>query len=171
MSVMPEPLDLGSARKFILGNLVNHAKDFKIDPKGYPVAERMILGYPLPDWQRTLKWSVSQDIAFIESIWLGIPIGFYVVNKFDWLADGSPHPMSGLLLDGQQRFYALERYLEDEIPVFGHYWSELPVKDRRRFMNTPFPSYETSLEDDHQARDIYNRLNFGGTPHREDEKA
>lgn len=171
MKVMPSPIDLGTARKFTVGNILMHDKDFKEEPDGFPSAERMVMSYPLPAWQRPLKWTQEQQICFMESAWLGIPIGFYVVNKFDWNPDGSPHPMSGLLLDGQQRFDALERYFNDEFPVFGYRWSEVTKTDSRRFLNMPFPSYETSLERSDEGRMLYNRLNFGGTPHEKHERA
>ncbi len=171
MRLMPRPIDLGSARKFTIGNIALHYREFKEDSTGWPRAERMVLGYPLPVWQRQLKWTRDQQIRFLESAWIGIPIGFYVVNKFDWEEDGAPHPMSGMLIDGQQRFYAFECYFNDEFPVFGHHWSDVTKADSRGLLNTSFPSYETSLETEEQARDLYNRLNFGGTAHEEHERA
>ena len=131
----------------------------------------MVLGFPLPSWQRPLRWSDHQMVHFLESIWMGIPFGFYVLNTLEWMSGGKPHPMSGLLFDGQQRFFALQRYFDDELEVFGVKFSELERVDRRRFLNTPFPSYETFIFDEDQGRDLYNRLNFGGTPHEPDEKA
>jgi hypothetical protein len=80
---MPAPLDLGSARKFTVGNIHLHYREFQDNPVDYPQAERMVMGYPLPEWQRPLRWTQEQQTRFLESIWLGIPFGFYVVNKFD----------------------------------------------------------------------------------------
>jgi hypothetical protein len=171
VKLMPDPIDLGSSVKFTIGNIALHSQDYKKDPKGFPVTERMVMGYPLPAWQRPIKWSEAQQTRFIESAWLGIPIGFYVANEFDWNADGSPLAMSGLLIDGQQRFYSLERYFSDEFPVFGYLWSEVSKAEHRRFLNKPFPSYSTSLGTEEQARDLYNRLNFGGTQHEDHERA
>jgi hypothetical protein len=39
------------------------------------VAESYTCGYPVPNLQRDLCWSRSQDVRFIESAWLGLKSG------------------------------------------------------------------------------------------------
>ena len=77
-----------------------------------------------------------------------------------------------LLLDGQQRMSAIQSYIEDEFKVFGYLWSELPPADERRWtMTTMFPCYVLESEDDATLRNYYNLTNFGGTAHKETERA
>lgn len=39
--------------------------------KAYDWSERKVCGFPVPNFQRPLKWSVAQQISFIESVWKG----------------------------------------------------------------------------------------------------
>lgn len=171
MSLMPTPLNLGKDKQLTIGNLLQQAKLSEEEPEGMPRAERNVLGFPLPSWQRAAKWSDDQCIRFMESAWLKLPIGSYVVNALDWLSDGSPHPLAGLLIDGQQRLRAFERYFDGQYPVFGYYWEDLPLAEQRKFLRRPMLSHELSIWNEGELRDLYNRLNFGGTAHLPEEKA
>lgn len=135
-----------------------------------PQGLRTVLGYPLPTWQRGFVWTHQQKVKFIESVWYGYDLGTYTYQKPD-TKDGVVDPNSFLLIDGQQRLKAIEDYWNDEFPVFGLYWSEVPKAEQRRFMQTKFPSYEIDLGSDEELREAYNRMNFGGTPHTEDQRA
>lgn len=136
-------------------------------PAMNPHGLRTVMGYCLPTWQRGLVWTQRQMIAFIESAWLGINLGTYTYNRAPL---GSP--FDHLLIDGQQRLHAIECYLRDEFPVFGWRWSEVTDVDRRRWeMTTIFSSYVTDSEDEEYLRAYYNLTNFGGTPHKESERA
>lgn len=42
---------------------------------------------------------------------------------------------------------------------------------RRRFYRLSFPSIEVSASDEATLREIYDRLNFGGTPHTDEQRA
>ncbi|MEG1680878.1 MAG: DUF262 domain-containing protein, partial [Stenotrophomonas sp.] len=64
--------------------------------------ERNLLAYVLPPWQRDEVWSDHQKRRFIEGIFLGLGTGYYVVHAPDWDECGQ-RPMSGWLIDGQQR--------------------------------------------------------------------
>lgn len=129
-------------------------------------AERMVLGFRLPYWQRPLVWSDSQMISFLESLWLGIPVGTYsYVQNHDPKTDG-------LLIDGQQRMTAIERYINDGFPVFGYHWSQVTQTDRRRFeVSTVWPCYIVSSSDEEYLKSYYNLMNFGGTAHTEGQRA
>lgn len=132
-----------------------------------PHGLRSVMGFYLPTWQRGLVWTEAQDTAFLESAWRGINLGTYTYNQADM---GSPY--DGLLIDGQQRMSALERYLNDEFPVFGWRWSEVTPVDRRSFeMTTIFGSHVTETEDEEYLRGYYNLTNFGGVAHKECERA
>ena len=125
---------------------------------------RRVLGYKLPEWQRQEVWTDGQCIRFIESIWLGVGLGAFMVN----MRQGAPIA-DMVLLDGQQRLRSIERYWADHISVSGedrkeHYWSEFTPLERAHFYRIPFPWIQTQYETDQELRDAYDRHNFGGTP-------
>jgi len=145
---------LGQYRRWQCGEVETHGR-------------RTVMGFVIPDWQRGLVWSQSQKIAFIESAWLGIPIGTYSYNQ---APIGSVYDY--LLIDGQQRMSAIQDYIEDKFPVFGTLFSRIEPRDERRWsMTTVFASYVTETENESYLRDYYNLTNFGGTPHRRAERA
>lgn len=143
----------------------------KIEKPWHDKAERYVCGYPLPDFQRGLKWTEEMNIKFVTSVWMGGHLGTYMFHAPDWENDGTAMRFSGWLLDGQQRLNAIERYWRDEFKVFGLLWSELTQSERRRFFNTKFASYEVELWDEQKIRDAYNLHNFGGVAHQEHEYA
>lgn len=129
---------------------------------------RRLLSQALPPWQRPEVWTLSQKRRFVEGIFLGLGTGTYVVNGSDYAADGTPLRGSGWLLDGQQRLSALRDFVERGLEIFeGTTWSSLTRGEQlRRFMNVPFPCHELCyVADESVLMDIYDRLNFGGTPH------
>lgn len=140
----------------------------------YPTqAERRVMGMGLPSWQRDFVWSQAQCKRFIESIWSGINIGGWMFNVVGTSAN---HPLDGLIIDGQQRLTALERYLTDEFPMTAAdgtklYWSELNTREQRRFGHAHFPYIELNVEDEDELKRLYDLHNFGGTPHRPEDRA
>lgn len=126
--------------------------------------------FVLPPFQRPAVWIDAQKVRFIESIWLGYDIGRYVIYR-------PHHPVysrfTDALIDGQQRVRAVLDYVAGKFPVFGHSYPDLPRIDRSQFeYMTIFPKAEirqTMTEE--QLRDVYNRLNYGGTPHTEEQRA
>lgn len=123
--------------------------------------ERVLGRFVLPPFQRPPVWSREQQVRFIESCWMGLPIGVYVVNmgEFD-------SPFDLWLLDGQQRVTAIVDYMADGFPVFGHFYSQLPDRDHRAWeIGRVFPRMEVRLECEAELREVYDRLAYGGTPH------
>lgn len=164
--VMPEQYDLGRGGNTVIGMAMMRREEHKRGESLFSNPHRVVMGYQLPTWQRGLVWSVEQIERLIESIWLGIPIGTWTFNRvYD-----RPE-LDDLLIDGQQRLYAIEQYLDDKVTVFGHKWSEVTRIDRRVFEDTVFPSYITETEDEKYLRNYYNMMNFGGTAHKESERA
>ena len=103
----------------------------------------------------------------IESAWRGLSIGTYTFNRADM-----GHRFDDLLIDGQQRMNAIQNYLDDRFKVFGFLWSEVTDVDRRMWeMSVHFNSYITETTDEQYLRDYYNLTNFGGTAHKESERA
>lgn len=162
--LMPEPMRLGEHMQTTVMTPHFNWENQKPDPLG----RRMVMGYYLPYWQRGIVWTDAQQIKLIQSIWLGLNIGTYTINhspsyggKFD-----------KLLIDGQQRLFSLQRYFEDAFTVFGYRWSEVTESDRRGFLfSRHFSSYITKTDDEEYLRNYYDMMNFGGTAHKESERA
>ena len=164
--LMPEPARLGQHMSSVVGQAVLHWQN-KDDRPENTLGYREVMGYFLPTWQRGLVWDQGQQVKLIESIWRGLNIGTYTFNR-----TSKPHPYDNLLIDGQQRLYALQCYLENRFPVFGYRWADLTVPDRRGFeISRHFHCYITDSTDDAYLRSYYNMTNFGGTAHAEDQRA
>lgn len=146
--MIPPRIKLGQHCNFTVGEIINREFDFKI-----------------PDFQRPLVWTREQKIKLIESLWVGIPIGTYTVNE-------SNNPdFDRLLIDGQQRINAIKEYVNDVFPAYGLFYSECDRIEKRRFNNCQFPCYITQSDDIEYLKNYYNLMNFGGTAHKESERA
>lgn len=168
---MPMPLLQPRTFDAVLGDIMDSAAhEHRWRVAGHP-SQRYVMGLPVPQWQRGLVWSRTQQRRFIESAWLGLHLGMVVINGVRHSEHGGLHPMSALLLDGQQRLAAIESYLQDRFAVCGHYWHQLASHERARFSRTPFTRCEVSLWDETRLRDLYDRMNFGGTAHTLDQRA
>ena len=56
--------------------------------------------------------------------------------------------------------------------MFGYRWSEVTLVDQRFFeTGAHFHCYITESEDEAYLKSYYNMMNFGGTAHRESERA
>ncbi len=129
-----------------------------------------ILGFRLPKWQRALVWTDDQNRRFLESAWLALHLGTFVVTS--WVPkEGTDTSLLGLIIDGQQRFSAIQKYFEDGFPVFGYKWSEIGKSEKREFLSRKFTGCQIDLFDEKELMDLYDRLNFGGTPHEESQRA
>lgn len=164
---VPQPLLRGTERAFDIEMLATGSPGDELHP-----GERRILGATLPPWQRPEVWSTHQKTRFIEGVFLGLGCGYRVCNGMHWLDGGQRAPMSGWLLDGQQRAAAIRDFVEDHLTVFQDVtFSRLSAADVRRFLRTPFPVIELEYTDDEaKLMDLYKRLAFGGTPHRNDDQ-
>lgn len=165
---MPDRINLGKHYASPMASPMMHFRAWKerpneINPHGF----RTVMGYCLPTWQRGLVWTRAQQIAFLESAWRGLSLGTYTYNQA-----GIGSPLDNLLIDGQQRMHAIQCYLDDDFPVFGWHWSEVTIVDRRMWeMTVHFNSYVTETEDEEYLKSYYNLTNFGGTAHKESERA
>lgn len=140
----------------------------------YPWADRFVMSFPLPEWQRPLVWSDEQKIAFILSIWNGVDIGSYLINDVQEFMDGGGknvmRKFSDVLLDGQQRLSAIEDYLLNKFAVpdtsgVPRTWKEIPRIERRRFASTTFTRATIHTWDEELLRYAYDMRAFGGTAH------
>lgn len=142
-----------------------------LDEGGY--TGRRLFGYKLPVWQRKEVWTDDQCVRFIVSAWMGVGLGTYMVNMS---ATGRNDDTDLILLDGQQRLRAIDRYLNGELAIPGddgnsYLFTELTEKEQAHFYRIPFPWICTAYGSDEELREAYNLHNFGGTPHKEDERA
>ncbi len=171
---IPQPIDHGRHFESTVYSLHFQLQKFKeeYEQNGIPTSsERFACGYPIPQFQRPLVWSRTQQVAFIESAWLGLPLGTYTLHEEDWDDSGQALPFSGCVIDGQQRLTTLEQYWDDQFTVFDLYWSELDQRDMRRFMNIKFAHYRAALWNEAEIHDLYNRMALGGTPHTAEQRA
>lgn len=159
---IPAPILVGSRRDFSIEILV-------FGPLAEPsvAEERRLLNLVLPPWQRPEVWNESQKRRFVEGIFLGLGTGMYVRNGMDWERDGNCLPMSGWLIDGQQRITALRDFIDGKLVIFNDViFTKMDKPARLRFLNTPFPCFELDYcNDERVLMDLYDRMNFGGTPH------
>lgn len=162
----------GEAMQAMTGTLRTSVsyRDEILDSAGY--TDRRVLGYKLPEWlQRPPSWTKDQDIAFVESMWMGINVGAFMVNE-----PSVAHELEGILVDGQQRLSALARYWKSEFPIAGdngqeYYWGELEAIEQAQLDRIPFPWICTKYTSRAVLVGAYNRHNFGGTPHLPDQMA
>lgn len=160
----------GESMQTSLGHLFANIDHFEVIVRKDGFEGRTMLGYKLPEWQREEVWTCEQCERFVESVWLGVALGAFMVNE----SNVSQHDL--VLLDGQQRFGALRRYWKDEFPVIGedgkkYYWSDMTDKERAHFFRIPFPWLLTRYDTEDELKEAYNRHNFGGTSHKESERA
>lgn len=165
---MPQRKNLGEYVQSTLLAPIHHWKEWS-DKGESRKGVRYVMGYQLPSWQRPFVWTQEQKIKLVESLWYGLNIGTYTYNRDP---GHQRNEFDDLLIDGQQRLKALECYLLSEFPVFGSYWYELDRVEQRGFeMSRHFSSYITSTRDEAYLREYYNMVNFGGTAHKESERA
>jgi len=164
---MPRHVDLGQPLATTMASPLSNYANWIADGRKNPHGLRVVMGYYLPTWQRGAVWTEAQQIAFMESAWRGIPLGTYTYNLIHDLG-----PLDLLLIDGQQRMTAIERYITDQFPVLGWRWSEVTEVDRRVFdMSTLFPCFRYHSTDEAYLRSYYDLMNFGGTAHEPHERA
>jgi hypothetical protein len=165
---MPSSDRIGSDHPTDVGYLAFTYEKWQAGTPTFPnSSERTVLGIGLPWWQRKITWTDEQCTRFISSIWRGLNIGSWMINIVDF---GPSNPLDGIVIDGQQRLTALQRYFDNEIPFAANdgqllLWGELTTTERRRFLRSPFPHIEVRLTDEQRLIDLYNLLNFSGSPH------
>lgn len=164
----------------VLGRFERFTAGRSDGPEMYPWADRFVMGFPLPAWQRPLVWTLKQKVRFIQSIWAGVDIGSYLVNdQYEFLRAGQDvyyREFSEVLLDGQQRLSALEDYVLSRFAVpdgagVPRFWGDLPRVERRRFSGFHFARASITSWDEGQLRLAYDLRAFGGTPHTEGQRA
>lgn len=123
----------------------------------------------IPDYQREFIWDERQRSRFIESIMLNLPIPYLFV------ADTAQEKFEGRLeiVDGSQRIRTLVDFLKDDLTLSGlkklpaangFTFSDLSKPRQLRFKRKTLRMIElTEQADEESRREIFDRLNSGGT--------
>lgn len=132
--------------------------------------------YYLPPFQRPAAWTKNQSAKLIESLIIGMPIGSIIVtNKGEFIKNKYSY-MADWIIDGQQRLRAIDAYLKDELTVFAeteseHVFSQLNRAQQLLFNETMIGLTVLNNCTEEYLREIYNRINFDGKKHTEDQRA
>lgn len=123
----------------------------------------------IPDYQREMVWSPSQQSRFIESILIRLPVPFI------FAADVANGDRAGSLeiVDGSQRIRTLDEFLSNRLTLvglkkltsaIGMRFGDFPQARRLRFKRQTIRVIEmTDKADDDARREMFDRLNSGGT--------
>jgi hypothetical protein len=122
----------------------------------------------IPDYQRELVWSEEQQGRFIESIFLNLPIPYlYVADVHSGENEGRLE-----IVDGSQRIRTLVRFLSNEFKLSGlkmltalndFYFKDFPMPRQLRFRRKTMRMIELMEVDEEARRQLFDRLNSGGT--------
>jgi len=119
-----------------------------------------------PDFQRGHVWNEEQQIAFVEFMLRGGKSAKVIYfNHPGWMDDWKGN-RNMVCVDGLQRLTACMRFINNEIPVFGHYYKEfegwMPL-DIDLLFNV------NNLKTKAEVLIWYIEFNTGGTVHTEEE--
>lgn len=183
--IMPSDELNAATSRLSMGELLGNYEAFCNDPTysadKFPWAKGFAMGYALPSFQRDLVWTCEQKTKFVLSIWSGVDLGTYLVNDlWEFCSTNGEfthyRAFSGALLDGQQRLTTIQEYITNAFPVpddngIPRYWRELGRVERRRFCQVTFTKATISSWDEDTLRRAYDLRAFGGTAHKDAERA
>jgi len=117
-----------------------------------------------PEFQRGHVWTTEQQIAYVEfKLRGGSGSNEIQFNCVGWM---SSFKGPFVLVDGKQRLTAVLKFLDSEIPAFGHLYNEytdrLPSHADFLFCINDLPDIKSVLQ-------WYLEMNSGGTPHTKEE--
>ncbi|QIB51795.1 DUF262 domain-containing protein [Pseudomonas sp. OIL-1] len=122
----------------------------------------------VPDYQRELVWSEEQQSRFIESIFLNLPIPYlYVADVTEGEDEGRIE-----IVDGSQRIRTLVRFISNEfrldklkmLPMLnGFTFKDFSISRQLRFKRKTMRMIELIEVDEEARRQLFDRLNTGGT--------
>ncbi len=124
-----------------------------------------------PEFQRGHVWTEQQQIAWLEYHLKGGKSGntIYLNNPF-WHSNRQPRDgeyKDYVCVDGLQRITAAQRFINNEIKVFGSYFSE--YEDRINITDAAIYLNVNDLKTEKEVLQWYVDMNAGGTPHTSEE--
>ena len=126
----------------------------------------------IPEYQREFVWSIKQQSRFIESIMINLPIPYLFVAD---ISEEENEEFAGRLeiVDGAQRTQTLVAFLHNKLKLQGleklntlndFYFSDLSTPRKLRFKRKTIRMIElTEKADEESRRDLFERINTGGT--------
>ena len=118
-----------------------------------------------PDFQRAHVWTEEQQVKFVEFILRGGQSGRDLYfNHPGWMGSFAGE---FVCVDGKQRITAIQRFLNNEISVFGQFYKDFgePTSELDHSMVVHVNNLQTRAE----VLQWYIEMNEGGTPHAESE--
>ena len=124
-----------------------------------------------PDFQRGHVWTEEQQIAWLEYHFRGGKSGntIYLNNPF-WHSVREAKDAEYkdyVCVDGLQRITAAQRFIHNEIKVFGSYYNEF--EDGMRILPQMMILNVNDLKTEKEVLQWYVDMNAGGTPHTNEE--
>ena len=124
-----------------------------------------------PEFQRGHVWTEEQQIAWIEYHLRGGKSGntIYLNHPF-WKSIREPRELEYkdyVCVDGLQRITAAQRFVHNEIKVFGSYFEEF--EDSVRTLQQTMILNVNDLKTEKEVLQWYVDMNSGGTPHSNEE--
>lgn len=119
-----------------------------------------------PEFQRGHIWSESQQIAWIEYHLRGGKSGntIYLNNPSLHTVWNMPGEYNEYVcVDGLQRITAAQRFIHNEIKIFGSWFDEF--EDKRWLINHVIHVNINNLKSEKEVLQWYIDMNAGGTPH------
>lgn len=122
----------------------------------------------IPDYQREFIWTEKQQSKFIESLLLNLPIPYLFVADTNQFNDGRLE-----IVDGSQRIRTLDNFISGSLTLIGLEklpaannltYNDFPQSRQLRFGRKTLRMIElTEYADEEARREIFDRLNSGGT--------
>lgn len=120
-----------------------------------------------PEFQRGHVWTEKQQTAWLEYHLKGGRSGNIIyLNDPNWRT-GRPMPGTYVCIDGLQRITACQKFVNNEIKIFGSYFRE--YTDNIRTLPATVSVNVNDLQTYKEVLQWYIDMNSGGTPHSETE--
>lgn len=119
----------------------------------------------VPSYQRKHIWSDVQQARFIESLLINLPIPYVFVSD-----TGSEALIE--IIDGSQRIRTIARFIQNNLALEnlnrldklnGFRFQDLTKATQRRFLRKTLRTIELRSITEDSRRELFNRLNTGGT--------
>jgi hypothetical protein len=121
-----------------------------------------------PDFQRGHVWTQGQQISYVEFFLKGGKTGRDIYfNCPGWQRRTIEGTM--VCVDGLQRITALQKFMADELEIFGNTKFSDFEDNMRMCRHTDLTFHINDLETREEVLRWYLEMNFGGTPHTFDE--